>query len=75
MMDTVKVMELLFLTVDGFEEDKDLKVRFIAEQEETEKFDLLGDTLVATYNQGELLFVNKKLREIYETERWLRKIK
>jgi len=75
MMDKVKITGWYFWGLGGFEEDKDLKVRFIAEQEEKKERELFGNILVATYNEGELLFVNKKLSEIYETERWLRKIK
>ncbi len=74
MMGQIKQVQLLIAgKLYTFEENKDLKVRFIAPQKDTHE--IAGDTLVATYNEGELVFVNRTLKDIFEQERKLKKIK
>ena len=74
MMDQIKQVEAFIQEkLSAFEESKDLKVRFIAPQKD--KHEIAGETLVATYNEGELVFVNRTFKDIFEQERKLKKIK
>ncbi len=74
MMDQIKQVQFeIRRRLHTFEENKDLKVRFIAPQKG--KHEIAGDTLVATYNEGELSFVNRTFKDIFDQERKLKKIK
>ncbi len=82
MMNKVKEIEAKLIGIVGFDKNGDLKVRFIASQFEGNKdlknrqdFDILGDKLVAKYNEGELIFVNRTLRDIIKQERKLKKVR